>query len=253
MTRNSNRKVNFIDLGVVDFQAAWDFQTELFNQTLAIKTANRTFADDEQTPTENFLIFCEHPHVYTLGKSGKESNLLIEPQRLGSIDASYYRINRGGDITYHGPGQLVAYPLFDLEHFFTDIHKYMRFLEEVVIQTVAEFGIVSGRIKGLTGVWVDPDSIEKARKICAFGVRASRWVTMHGLALNVNTNLDYFGHIIPCGIKDKAVTSIQREVGDSVNMETVREILKDKFVSIFEVSLDLQNELNKMWHKTMLS
>lgn len=253
MTRNSNRKVNFIDLGVVDFQAAWDFQTELFNQTLAIKTANRTFADDEQTPTENFLIFCEHPHVYTLGKSGKESNLLIEPQRLGSIDASYYRINRGGDITYHGPGQLVAYPLFDLEHFFTDIHKYMRFLEEVVIQTVAEFGIVSGRIKGLTGVWVDPDNIEKARKICAFGVRASRWVTMHGLALNVNTNLDYFGHIIPCGIKDKAVTSIQREVGDSVNMETVREILKDKFVSIFEVSLDLQNELNKMWHKTMLS
>lgn len=243
MNRKPNTKVKFVDLGLIEFQAAWDFQTRLFQKTLDSKTANRALNPDEQVETENYLLFCEHPHVYTLGKSGKESNLLMHQETLRAIEATYYRINRGGDITYHGPGQLVGYPLLDLENFFTDIHKYMRFLEEAVIQTVGEFGIEAGRISGLTGVWVDSENKLAARKICAFGVRASRWVTMHGLALNVNTDLQYFAHIVPCGIQDKAVTSIQKELGRGVRMEDVQEILKDKFTSIFGVTLEAGNDL----------
>lgn len=243
MNRIQNRKVKFADLGLVEYQAAWDFQTQLFQKILDTKTANRTLDPDQQLETENFLLFCEHPHVYTLGKSGKESNLLMTSDTLQAIDATYYRINRGGDITYHGPGQLVGYPLLDLENFFTDIHKYMRFLEEAVIQTVGEFGIEAGRISGLTGVWVDSENKQTTRKICAFGVRASRWVTMHGLALNVNTNLQYFGYIVPCGIQDKAVTSIQKELGREVKMEHVQEVLKEKFTSIFGVILEAGNDL----------
>ena len=169
--------------------------------------------------TDNYLLLCEHEHVYTLGKSGKESTLLVSKPGLPSIRASYFQSNRGGDITYHGPGQIVGYPIFDLENFFTDIHQYMRTLEEAIIQTLAEFGVSAGRIKGLTGVWVDFANEPTARKICAFGVRASRWVTMHGFALNVNTNLEYFHHIIPCGISDKGVTSLQKELGRHVNMK----------------------------------
>ena len=235
MSLHPNRTVKFIDLELVSFQAAWDFQTQLFNSTLGIKTANRTLAVEEQTPTENFLIFCQHPHVYTLGKSGKESNLLVKPENLAELGASYYHINRGGDITYHGPGQLVGYPVLDLENFFTDIHRYMRLLEESIIRTLKVFGIESGRIPDLTGVWVDHQ--RKARKICALGVKTSRWVTLHGFALNINTDLSYFDHIVPCGISDKAVTSLEKEVGHAVEIDLVKEILKDNIAEVFEMNL----------------
>ena len=193
----------------------------------------------EQNITENFLLFCQHPHVYTLGKSGKENNLLLKQEELSSVNASYYHINRGGDITYHGPGQLVGYLIIDLENFFTDIHKYMRFLEEAVIQTLGEFGLESGRIKGLTGVWMDME--KQPRKICAFGVKTSRWVTMHGFALNVNPDLSYFNHIIPCGIQDKAVTSMQVELGRSIEMKEVQEILQAKLTKLFEMNLKVHS------------
>jgi lipoyl(octanoyl) transferase len=183
-------------------------------------------------------LFCEHPNVYTLGKSGNEKNMLMPLEQLTDINATYYPINRGGDITYHGPGQLVAYPVIDLENFFTDIHKYMRALEEAVIQTLKEFGIESTRIRGLTGVWIDPEG--SPRKICAFGVKTSRWVTMHGLALNVNTNLDYFKNIIACGIgdKDKSVTSMEKELGHSVDINSVKQIIRNKLISLFEMTLE---------------
>ena len=184
--------------------------------------------DDQQMLTDNYLLFCEHPHVFTLGKSGNEHNLLIKKEDLASISASYYPINRGGDITYHGPGQLVGYPIIDLENFFTDIHKYMRLLEEAVIQTLLEFGISAGRIDGLTGVWIDHDRGSQARKICALGVKTSRWVTMHGFALNVNTELQYFNYIVPCGINDKAVTSMSQELGQEVDIAAVKKNLKEK-------------------------
>lgn len=179
------------------------------------------------------MLFCEHPHVYTLGKSGSESNLLLNEKGLIDHDATYYKINRGGDITYHGPGQLIAYPIFDLDHFFTDIHKYMRFLEEAVIETLKEFGIVGGRVEGLTGVWIDSDT-PHPRKICAMGVKSSRWVTMHGIGFNVNSDLSYFSHIIPCGIDDKAVTSMQRELGFVLDMNKVSTILKEKLADQFQ-------------------
>ena len=186
-------------------------------------------------------MFCEHPHVYTLGKSGSESNLLLDDEGLKDNDATYYKINRGGDITYHGPGQLVAYPIFDLDQFFTDIHKYMRFLEEAVIQTLNEFGIVGGRVEGLTGVWIDCDS-PHPRKICAMGVKSSRWVTMHGIGFNVNSDLSYFSHIIPCGIDDKAVTSMQRELGYTLNMDDVATILKEKLSDQFQYTYGNSSE-----------
>ena len=189
------------DLGTIDYKKAWDYQTTLFEKVLAVKSENRLKTDQPQLPTDNFLLFCQHPHVYTLGKSGKENNLLLQQEQLSSVNATYYQINRGGDITYHGPGQLVGYLIIDLENFFTDIHKYMRFLEEAVIQTLEEFNLMAGRIPGLTGVWLDME--RQPRKICAMGVKTSRWVTMHGFALNVNPDLSYFNHIVPCGIQDE--------------------------------------------------
>ncbi|MDH4090677.1 MAG: lipoyl(octanoyl) transferase LipB [Cyclobacteriaceae bacterium] len=231
-----NKKAVFIDLGLIDFKKGWDYQTSLFEKTLAIKKENRNL-QSPQSPTENFLLFCEHPHVYTLGKSGKEHNLLLSVEELASVQAAFYHINRGGDITYHGPGQIVGYPIVDLENFFTDIHKYMRLLEEAVIQTVKEFDVVAGRIPGLTGVWVDPENESISRKICALGVKTSRWVTMHGFALNVNPDLSYFSHIVPCGINDKAVTSLQNEVGHPVDMTAVKDILKSKIAGLFEMNL----------------
>lgn len=230
-----NKEIDVIDLGRIDFKEAWDYQTSLFEKVLAIKAQNRLLADLDHSATENHLLFCEHPHVYTLGKSGKETNLLLKQEELSSVNASYYHINRGGDITYHGPGQLVGYLIIDLENFFTDIHKYMRFLEEAVIQTLQEFNLKSGRIAGLTGVWIDIE--KRPRKICAFGVKTSRWVTMHGFALNVNPDLSYFNHIVPCGIQDKAVTSLQVELEREVTMKQVQEILKDKITSLFEMNL----------------
>ncbi len=232
-----NRHTEFVDLGLIDYKEAWDRQTELFNSILSVKSENRNLADTQQKTTKNYLLFCEHPHVYTLGKSGDESNLLIKKEALHTIEATYYHINRGGDITYHGPGQLVVYPVLDLENFFTDIHQYMRLLEEAVIQTLQEFNTPSGRIAGLTGVWLDADNEKKARKICALGVKTSRWVTLHGLALNVNTDLSYFNHMVPCGIRDKSVTSLDKEIGHPVDMPKMKNILKNKIAELFRMEL----------------
>jgi lipoyl(octanoyl) transferase len=229
-----NKNVKFVDWGLLDYQEAWDRQELLLNETVAIKTSNRTHGTAEQTP--NFLIFCEHPHVYTLGKSGHPENLLLDEKGLEEKHATYYKINRGGDITYHGPGQLVGYPILDLDNFFTDIHLYLRTLEEAVILTLADFGISAGRYPGFTGVWLDADN-EKARKICAMGVRCSRWVTMHGFAFNVNANLDYFNNIVPCGIDDKDVTSMQRELGHELNMAQVKETLRGHIARLFEMEI----------------
>jgi lipoyl(octanoyl) transferase len=230
-----NKQTQFIDLGLVDYQQAWDYQTQLFNRILEIKKENRDKPAEEQQPTTNYLLCCEHPHVFTLGKSGEEKNLLIKKEALATIGATYYHINRGGDITYHGPGQIVVYPIFDLENFFTDIHQYMRLLEESVIQTLKELGIDSGRIKGLTGVWLGEG--EQARKICALGVKTSRWVTMHGLAFNVTTDLRYFDYIVPCGIDDKAVTSLEKELGSPQDIERVKHILLRKIAELFQMEL----------------
>ena len=232
-----NKEISFIDLGLIDYQQAWDYQTDLFNKNLEIKKQNRDLPDNEQLPTNNYLLFCEHPHVYTLGKTGDEKNLLVKKEDLHTISASYYPINRGGDITYHGPGQLVVYPIIDLENFFTDIHQYMRLLEEAVIQTLAEFKIMGGRIKGLTGVWIDFENEFTTRKICALGVKTSRWITMHGLAFNINVDLSYFTHIVPCGIDDKAVTSLQKELAHQVDMPLVKSIMKEKLISLFGMIL----------------
>ncbi len=231
-----NKETTFVDLGLIDYQQAWDYQTDLFNKTLEVKSKNRNLPINEQQTTNNYLIFCEHPHVYTLGKSGNENNLLVKKDDLHTIKASYYHINRGGDITYHGPGQIVVYPILDLENFFTDIHQYMRLLEEAVMLTLKEFNIQSGRVKGLTGVWLDGDT-EKARKICALGVKMSRWVSLHGLAFNVTTDLNYFKHIVPCGIDDKEVTSLEKELGKTQDMETIKSMLKNKIVSLFEMNI----------------
>jgi lipoyl(octanoyl) transferase len=230
-----NKKTKFIDLGLMDYKEAWDYQTTLFQSILDVKTSNRT-ANSNLT-THNYLLFCEHPHVYTLGKSGDEQNLLLKKEDLHTIDATYYHINRGGDITYHGPGQIVVYPVIDLENFFTDIHKYMRLLEEAVIQTLQEFGIKSGRINGLTGVWIDYENEKQARKICALGVKTSRWVTMHGLAFNVNANLNYFANIVPCGIADKAVTSMEKELSATQDFDLIKTVLKNKLADIFEMEI----------------
>jgi len=237
VNQHIHRETKFIDLGLIDYKKAWDYQTDLFNKILAVKTENRNLPESLQKPTDNYLLFCEHPHVFTLGRSGDEKNLLLKKEGLTSIQATYYHINRGGDITYHGPGQIVVYPVVDLENFFTDIHRYMRLLEESVIQTLIEFGIASGRIPDLTGVWLEPENRIRARKICALGVKTSRWVTLHGLAFNVNTDLTYFDYIVPCGIEDKMVTSLKKETGTVQDMNKVKEILKEKLLSLFEMSL----------------
>jgi lipoyl(octanoyl) transferase len=231
------QNVIFKDLGLIDYKESWDYQEKLFNDIIQKKMLNRDLPPENQFPPLHYLLFCEHPHVYTLGKSGSEDNLLIDEQGLNTNQATFYRINRGGDITYHGPGQIVGYPIFDLDHFFTDIHKYLRFLEESIILTLADYGIKAGRINGMTGVWLDEENPAKARKICAFGVRCSRWVTMHGFAFNVNSDLSYFGNIIPCGISDKAVTSLEKELGHKMDMDEVKEKLKSYLCSLFEMEL----------------
>ena len=232
-----NKKTQFIHLGLKDYQEAWDFQEKLFQETVERKIANRKLGEDEQVETNNYLLFCEHPHVYTLGKSGDQNHLLANEALLKEKNASFYKINRGGDITYHGPGQIVGYPILDLDHFFTDIHKYLRFLEEAVILTLKEYNISAGRIDGLTGVWLDWENQQQARKICALGVKSSRWVTMHGFAFNVNTDLNYFNYIVPCGIQDKAVTSLQKELGFELDMREVEEKLKTHIATLFEMKL----------------
>lgn len=232
-----NKATKFIDLDLIDYKEAWDYQLQLFDKILKIKAQNRELPPDHQIATANYLIFCEHPHVFTLGKSGDENNLLVKKDQLHTIMATYHQTNRGGDITYHGPGQIVGYPVIDMENFFTDIHQYMRFLEEAVIQTLAEYGLASGRIPGLTGVWLDIDDEKKARKICALGVKTSRWVTMHGFAFNVNTDLNYFNYIVPCGINDKAVTSLQKELGRPLDMREVEGVLRKKIIEQFGMEL----------------
>lgn len=218
------------DLGLIDYKEAWDYQEELLKKGVDLKIANRK-ENKEETPS-NHLLFCEHPHVYTLGKSGSENHLLISSGMLDKIGATYYKINRGGDITYHGPGQLVMYPILDLEQFFTDIHKYMRFLEEAVIKTLKEYGLNGVRSDGETGVWFDVDT-PKARKICAMGVKSSRWMTMHGIGFNINTDMNYFNHIVPCGIQDKKVTSLQQELGRAVEMQEVKDKLLKHMEEVF--------------------
>lgn len=216
-----NKKVILQDWGLMEYQAAWDKQEEIFGQIVKQKTANRSL--ETPLPTPNYMVFTEHPHVYTLGKSGKEENLLLDEEGLKEKHASYHHINRGGDITYHGPGQIVGYPILDLDNFFTDIHRYLRTLEEVIILTLKDYGLKGDRYPGFTGVWLDPEDPFRARKICAMGVRASRWVTMHGFALNVNTDLSYFGNIVPCGIDDKGVTSLEKELGHPLDIAEVKE------------------------------
>ena len=222
---------------MIDYQKAWDYQEKLFEEIIDIKIRNRSKQPTHQELTPNYLLFCQHPHVYTLGKSGDKSNLLLNERDLLTKKATFYKINRGGDITYHGPGQLVGYPLLDLDNFFTDIHKYLRLLEEAVIRTIHDYGLDAGRIQGLTGVWLDYDKKVNPRKICAIGVKSSRWVTMHGFAFNVNTDLSYFDHIIPCGIRDKSVTSLSIEIGMEIEMHELEDKLKGHLKEIFDMEL----------------
>jgi lipoyl(octanoyl) transferase len=226
-------KVEFQDIGVVSYGEAWDFQTVLFQETVDLKLANRKNTEEPDRPTRDHFLFVEHPPVFTLGKSGKPEHLLIQEDKLKAEGIEYYPVNRGGDITYHGPGQIVGYPILDLDHYFTDIHKYLRYLEEVIILTLADYGLDAGRSDGETGVWLAPGT-PLARKICAMGVKASRWTTMHGFALNVNTNLKHFGYIVPCGITDKAVTSLHIELGREIPMEEVKERIKVHFQNQFQ-------------------
>lgn len=234
-------QVKFQDLGTISYKKAWDYQEELFKAIVDAKIYNKKHLESNLRPTTHHLLFCEHPPVFTLGKSGQKSNLLINEAQMESLGIEYYKINRGGDITFHGPEQIVGYPILDLEKFFTDIHRYMRTLEEMIILTLKEYGLEAGRLKGATGVWLDPGNVFKARKICAMGVRCSRWTTMHGWAFNVNTRLDYFNHIVPCGIDDKAVTSMEKELGQPVDISEVKLKLKKHFASLFECELMHEN------------
>jgi len=222
------------DLGRIDYKQAWDLQEELLKTAVDCKISNRK--NETAVMPQQHLLFCEHPHVYTLGKSGAFENLLLDEAHLQQIDAQFYKINRGGDITYHGPGQLVMYPILDLEQFFTDIHQYLRYLEEAVIRTLAHFQITAARYEGLTGVWIDADT-PRARKICAMGVKCSRWITMHGIALNVSPDLGYFGNIVPCGIQDKAVTSMAKELGREVSITEVQKVLLREMSAVFNFSI----------------
>ena len=233
------KKVKFQDLGVMDYKSCWDYQEELFKHTIDQKISNRKLENPEEAVIpQNHLLFVEHPHVFTLGKSGDEAHLLLNESQLKAKNATYYRINRGGDITYHGPQQIVGYPIIDLDQFFTDIHKYLRFLEEAIIRTLAEYGVQASRLEGLTGVWLDPKTPSKARKIAAMGVKCSRWVTMHGFAFNVNSDLDYFNQIIPCGIEDKQVTSMEKELGAKQDFEEVKSRLKSHLAELFGFAYD---------------
>lgn len=227
-----NKKVQVVDLNLAPYQEAWDMQERLMSDISEIKLANRNLALSDQALTPNYLLFCEHPHVYTLGKSGDASHLLMQEEFLHTINASFFKTNRGGDITYHGPGQLVGYPIFDLENFYTDIHLYLRMLEEAIILTCQDYGLLAGRINGLTGVWINHES-DQARKICAFGVKASRWISMHGFAFNIKPDLSYFSHIVPCGITEKGVTSLSQELGVDVNELEVKEIVLGHLSALF--------------------
>ena len=234
-----NKQVEVRALGLMDYQLAWDEQERLFATIVDRKLQNRTRPPAEQQPTPNYLLFCEHPPVYTIGTSGHADNLLMDEARLmDEFGASLYKIRRGGDITFHGPGQLIGYPILDLDNFFTDIHRYMRVLEESIILTLADYGLKAGRIEGLTGVWLGDDASNgPARKIGAMGVKASRWVTMHGFALNINTDLRYFNHIVPCGISDKAVTSMAVELGHKVPLNEVAAHIQQHIAELFEMEL----------------
>lgn len=234
-----NKSVTYQNLGLIDYKQAWDYQEKLFAQIIEKKLVQR---ENPDITTPNYFLLCQHPHVYTLGKSGHEEYLLLNQEQLKDKEAVFYKINRGGDITYHGPGQLVGYPLLDLDNFFTDIHKYLRFLEEVIILTLSDYGIKADRYPGFTGVWIEPDNPLKARKICAMGVRCSRWVTMHGFALNVNPDLNYFGNIIPCGIKDKEVTSMERELGRKIEIKEVEDKILNHFQAQFECTIKAENQ-----------
>lgn len=236
-----NKNIEIQELGSKDYLETWNYQEALFQGIIDVKISNRRNDLEEQTP--NYLLFVEHPHVYTLGKRGAQEHLLINEEELKAIGASFYAINRGGDITYHGPGQLVGYPILDLENFFTDIHKYLRFIEESIILTLADYGIKGDRLEGETGVWLDPGT-PFARKICAIGIRTSRWVSMHGFALNVNPNLGYFDKIVPCGIKDKSVTSIKQELnGQEVSITEVQEKVKSNFLKLFKATAFVANPM----------
>ncbi|MBX2905733.1 MAG: lipoyl(octanoyl) transferase LipB [Taibaiella sp.] len=234
------KTILFEDLGETAYDAAWDYQERLLKANLDLKSEWYS-AQGNNAPynvaTQHHLLFCTHPHVYTLGKSGHMENLLVNDNRLKELNVAFYKTNRGGDITYHGPGQVVGYPILDLEYFATDLGKYMRNLEEVIIRTVAHYGIEAGRLQGSTGVWLDPEVKGRARKICAMGVRCSRWVTMHGFALNVNTDLKYFDYIVPCGITDKSVTSIAKELGYAVDEAEVKNLLVEHFEAVFEAEI----------------
>jgi len=237
-----NKQVWFRDLGHVAFQESWDLQHELLKETVDRKLSNRSLPFEEKLPTENHLLFCAHPHVYTLGKSGKEEHLLVNEKERKEKGIEYYKINRGGDITYHGPGQVVGYPIIDLDNFFTDIHKFLRLLEEVVIRTLAIYGVKGDRLPGATGVWLDPADPARARKICAIGIRCGRWVTMHGWAFNVNSDLSYFDLIVPCGLHDKSVTSLEKELGRKVDIEEVKQYLKLFFSLEFGAAIVERNK-----------
>ncbi|TVR79742.1 MAG: lipoyl(octanoyl) transferase LipB [Chitinophagaceae bacterium] len=222
------------ELGLIDYKEAWDLQERIFAKIIETKVANRKLSPEEQLTQNHYLLLCSHPPVFTLGKNAKQEHLLLNEEQLLEKGISVYNINRGGDITHHGPGQIVGYPILDLDYFFTDIHKYLRLLEETIILTLKEYDIEAGRLKGSTGVWLDSDNPFRARKICAMGIRCSRWVTMHGWAFNVNNNLDYFNMIIPCGITDKQVTSMEKELGHKVDEAEVTAHLKKHFSQLFE-------------------
>ena len=230
------KQVKFEDLGLIDYKDAWDYQEKKFSEYIKIKGENRDLPNSRQKEIEGNVLFCEHPHVYTLGKSGEQNNLLINDEFLNKIQATYFKTNRGGDITYHGPGQIVGYPVIDLERFNLQVKQYIANLEESIILVLKEFGIEAGRLQGATGVWLDSDT-SKARKICAIGVKASRFITMHGFALNVNTNLEYFNHINPCGFIDKGVTSMEKELGKRQNLERVKDVLRKKIEQVFGINL----------------
>ena len=248
--------IHFSDMGVVAYDAAWDYQESLMQANLRVK-AQRYNMPQAEAPaaveTQHHLLFCEHRHVYTLGKSGHLENLLVNDARLKELNVSFFKTNRGGDITYHGPGQIVAYPILDLERFVTDLGKYMRNLEEVIIRALAQYGIDAGRLPGATGVWLDAGSKGKARKICAMGVRCSRWVTMHGLALNVNTDLKYFDHIVPCGITDKSVTSMQKELGRKIDEQDVKDILRQEFGYVFDAEIVGNSSVTQLLNDSMVA